>query len=99
MNVEGITLYAQWTASSYNVTFDSNTGSGTMTAQAIDYDDSAALTANTFSKTGYTFDGWNTASDGSGTAYSDTASFTMNVEGITLYAQWTASSYNVTFDL
>jgi len=98
MSVEGDTLYAQWSANSYNVTFNSNTGSGTMSAQAITYDSSATLTTNSFIKTGYTFSGWNTASDGSGTAYNDDASFTMNVEGITLYAQWTANSYNVTFD-
>ena len=82
----------------YNVTFDSNTGSGTMSAQAITYDSSATLTTNTFIKTGYTFSGWNTASDGSGTAYNDDASFTMSVEGITLYAQWQINTYTITFD-
>ena len=82
----------------YNVTFDSNTGSGTMSAQAITYDSSAALTTNTFIKTGYTFSGWNTASDGSGTAYNDGASFTMSVEGDTLYAQWQINTYTITFD-
>ena len=98
MSVEGDTLYAQWLANSYNVTFDSNTGSGTMTAQAITYDSSAALTTNTLTKTGYTFSGWNTESDGSGTAYNDGASFTMSVEGDTLYAQWQINTYTITFD-
>ena len=45
------------------------------------------LTANAFTRTGYRFTGWNTAADGSGTAYDDKARFTPP-EDITLYAQW-----------
>ena len=89
------TLYAQWTINSYTVTFDNNTGSGTMTAQTGS--SAAALTANTFTKTGYTFAGWNTAANGSGTAYADGASYPFTAS-TTLYAQWTANSYMVTFD-
>ena len=54
-------LVAQWTANTYTVTFDSNSGSGTMSAQTMTYDTSANLTANAFTKTGYTFVGWSTA--------------------------------------
>ena len=45
------------------------------------------VSSNTFTKTGYTFTGWNTSSDGSGTSYAngDTYSTASNV---TLYAQW-----------
>lgn len=46
-------------------------------------------------KTGYTFAGWNRASDGSGTLYTGLASFSADV---TLYAQWTINSYSITFD-
>jgi uncharacterized repeat protein (TIGR02543 family) len=53
---------------------------------------SQALTSNGFSRTNYVFAGWNTASDGSGTAYADGASVTdlTTTVGatITLYAQW-----------
>ena len=46
------------------------------------------LNANTFTRTGYTFNGWNTAANGSGTAYADQASFPFTADA-TLYAQWT----------
>lgn len=44
-------------------------------------------------KSGFTFSGWNTAADGSGTAYAATGSvtFTMPSSDVTLYAQWTPS--------
>ena len=57
-----------------------------------EYGTSYTLTANGFSKTGYTFTGWNTSANGSGTSYADQASvsnLTMtNGETVTLYAQW-----------
>ena len=45
------------------------------------------IAANTFSRDGYTFTGWNTQADGKGTAY--TAGETISLsEDTTLYAQW-----------
>ena len=88
METEGATLYAKWSANPYEVTFNANGGEGTMDAQTIYYDASADLTANTFTRTGYTFKGWNTKADGTGTSYADNASYTMTTEGTTLYAQW-----------
>ena len=82
----------QWEPVKYNVEFNSNGGSGTMTNQEFTFDQEQALTENIFTREGYTFNGWNTESDGSGTSYedkeqvtnlSDTADAT-----ITLYAQW-----------
>ena len=90
-----VTLYAQWTALTYTVTFDANGGTGTMAPETGSAP--AALTANTFTRTGYSFAGWNTAADGSGTAYADTASYPFSAS-VTLYAQWTALTYTVTFD-
>ncbi len=47
-------------------------------------------------KTGYSFDVWNTAADGSGTWYAGGDTFTIAEAGVTLYAQWTpASGYPV----
>jgi uncharacterized repeat protein (TIGR02543 family) len=89
------TLYAQWTADYFNVTFLGNgSTSGSMTAE--NDNSSTALTTNTFVKTGYTFSGWNTAANGSGTSYLDGASYAFTA-ALTLYAQWTAAYYNVTF--
>ena len=71
----------------YTVIFNANGGTSTMSNQIATA--STALTTNTFTRTGYTFAGWNTVVDGSGTAYSNGANypFTANT---TLYAQWTA---------
>ena len=65
-----VTLYAQWTINSYTVTFDANGGTGSMSNQSADYNVAANLTANAFTRTGYTFAGWNTAA-AAGTAYAD----------------------------
>ena len=42
-----------------------------MADQAMTYDEAASLASNSYTKTGYTFTGWNTQGDGSGTAYGD----------------------------
>jgi uncharacterized repeat protein (TIGR02543 family) len=81
-----VTLYAQWTALTYTVTFNANGGTGTMTPETGSAP--AALTANAFTRAGYSFAGWTTAANGSGTAYADKASYLFNAS-VTLYAQWT----------
>jgi uncharacterized repeat protein (TIGR02543 family) len=82
-------------AANQTVTFNANGGSGTMSSQAANT--STALTANTFSRTGYSFTGWNTAANGSGTAYADGATYAFSA-GTTLYAQWSGSTYTVTYN-
>ncbi len=47
------------------------------------------------SKEGFTFSGWNTKADGSGTAYAAGATYTMTAENVTLYAQWVAQPQEV----
>ncbi|MCC3403973.1 InlB B-repeat-containing protein, partial [Eubacterium callanderi] len=100
---ETVTLYAQWRANSYTIQFDGNTADGGNTpAQTMTYDAAANLTVNGYTKTGYTFAGWNTQSDGGGTAYSDGQNVVnlTAVEGekVTLYAQWRANNYTIRFD-
>ena len=90
MPAGGLTLYAQWTAAQQTIIYDSNTGLGTMDATIGNTDASVTLSENTFTKAGYTFTGWNTAADGSGTGHADKASVKMPAGGLTLYAQWTA---------
>lgn len=87
------TLYAQWTQNPV-ITFDANGGEGAMGAQAVKPNEATALNANTFTRADYDFAGWNTAVDGSGTAYADQAEITTS-EDITLYAQWTLHKYHV----
>ena len=59
--------------STKTVTFAANGGVGTMSNQSAC--SITNLTTNTFTRTGYTFSGWNTAADGSGTAYSNGANY------------------------
>ena len=55
------------------------------------------VSANTPTRTGYTFNGYNTSSDGtSGTNYASSASITLTSD-VTLYAKWTANTYAVTY--
>ena len=95
-NGGAVTLYAQWTANSYTVKFDGNGAEGTMVDQSFTYDAEQALTANGFTKTGYTFAGWKLGD----TTYEDGATVkNLATEGaLTLTAQWTANSYTVKFD-
>jgi uncharacterized repeat protein (TIGR02543 family) len=96
-----VTLYAQWTVSTYSVTYNgnSNTGGTAPSSQTKTHDVSLTLATNTgdLTRTGYTFAGWNTAADGLGTPYASGASCTTNA-ALALYASWTANSYTVTFD-
>ncbi len=48
----------------------------------------AKLWKNVLTRAGYTFTGWNTKADGTGTSYADQASFNFDADFITLYAQW-----------
>ena len=84
-----ITLYANW-ADAVTVTYNANDGTGTMDAQTVKKGTEVTISANTFTREGYTFTGWNTVADGTGTPYADKAKVALT-ENITLYAQWTCA--------
>ena len=70
------------------ITFNANGGSGTVPSAISTYVGVAnTIPSNSLTHTGYTFNGWNTASDGSGTAYA-TGSTITPTGNVTLYAQW-----------
>lgn len=81
------TLHAQWSPLARTATFDANGGLGSMTAQSSG--SAAALTANTFSRNGHYFDGWNTLANGGGTDIANSANYDF-VSNVTLYAKWRA---------
>lgn len=90
------TLYAIWTANAYTVAFDGNGAMGGATASlSCTYDVAFTMQGCGFTKDGgYAFTGWNTAADGSGTAYAAGANC-LNLSAtqgatVTLYAQWAA---------
>jgi uncharacterized repeat protein (TIGR02543 family) len=88
----------------YTVTYNGNTSTGgVVPTDANHYEQSVSVTvlANSGSlvKTGYTFNGWNTAANGSGGANQAAgSSFIMGTANVTLYAQWTINTYTVAFD-
>lgn len=97
---EDITLYAHWTAKTFTVSFDTNQGSGSSTPTSVSpihvtYDFSYGGLPVT-SRTGYTFNGWYTASSG-GNKVTEKTKVTLTADQ-TLYAQWTANTYTVTFN-
>ena len=87
-----ITLYAKWAINTYEIAFDANGGTGTMANKQMTYGTASNLTANSFTRSGYTFKNWNTEADGSGTTYTNSQSVnnltTENGATVTLYAQW-----------
>ena len=77
----------------YKIKFNSNGGTGTMADQNFVYGTAQNLTSNTFTRTNYVFDSWNTEPDGSGDSYANGAEVNnltlTDGDEITLYAQWT----------
>ena len=98
------TITATATGNTYYVKYNKNDNlaTGTMANSTHIYGTAKALTANAFKKTGYSFNGWNTKADGSGTNYADKASVnklttTANAT-FNLYAKWTANIYTVAYN-
>ncbi len=94
-----ITLYAKWDPV-YTVTFNANGGSGSASVSSVTQTSNGGnvtlASSGTLSYSGYVFDGWNTQSDGNGTDYSQSSTYTP-VVNITLYAVW-LEVFTVTFD-
>ena len=79
----------------YTVTYNSNgasSGSAPDDSAAYRNGDTVTVLSNTGSlaRSGYTFAGWNTASNGSGTQRAIGSTFTMGSANVTLYAEWAA---------
>ena len=93
-----VTLYAQWKATTYKITFNSNKPSkavtqmtGTMEVQILTYDKWENLYENKYKLKGWTFNKWNLKADGSSeTSYKDKERVRNICDGkdTTLYAQW-----------
>lgn len=92
------TYWAKWTADKHTVKFNSNGGDGgqTMADQTFTYDAAQTLKANVFTKTGYTFTGWNTQANGEGTPYTNQQSISDLTSDIELFAQWEIGKFQYT---
>lgn len=100
-----ITLTAKWTPWTAKISYDSNNYSagGSMSSETVTYATAAKLSKNAYYLVGYEFTGWNTKSDGTGTAYTDEADYTwtgtQKNERVTLYAQWKALQTKLTVSI
>jgi uncharacterized repeat protein (TIGR02543 family) len=81
------------------VTFHKNDGGSTTSTQIVKGGVATALTANAWSRTGYSFNGWNTNADGkSGANYADGANITASAN-VDLYAKWQEKTkYTITLN-
>jgi uncharacterized repeat protein (TIGR02543 family) len=83
-----VDLYAQWKpVPQVTVTYYPNGGTGSNVIDFVNVGSAYTIKQNTFSKDGYTFEGWNTRADGMGTGYAPGNSITISV-AVELYAQW-----------
>ena len=90
-----------YTPITYTVTYNTNGGEGDMAVDTFTYDVAGILSPNTFTRTGYTFNGWAITADGE-KVYNDEAEVLnwANTQGtnIDLYALWTPITYTVTYN-
>ena len=87
----------------YTITYDGNghTGGTVPVDPSSPYEYGATVTVldkGDLVRTGYTFAGWDTAADGSGTDHAVGSTFTMGAADVTLYAKWATNTYTVTFN-
>jgi uncharacterized repeat protein (TIGR02543 family) len=107
-----LTLYAKWNPINYTVTYNStnvvggstiNSSSGTVPSDSTNYNigQNVSIKSNSGSlaRTGYTFAGWVTAADGTGTALNSGQTIEMGSQSINLYPKWTANTYTFTYNL
>jgi uncharacterized repeat protein (TIGR02543 family) len=81
----------------YSVVFSDNGSTGGSAPSAGSFTTggtafSVPANTGTLVKTGYTFNGWNTAANGSGTAYAAGSSTYSSAASVTLHAQWTVNA-------
>jgi uncharacterized repeat protein (TIGR02543 family) len=94
VNSDNITLYAKWTLTTYTLTFNAQGGAVSPTNKTVNCGD-AAGTLPTPTRNCYTFGGWWTGINGTGSQY---VSSTVPNSNITLYAKWTINTYTLTFN-
>lgn len=96
------TLYACWAGVAQTLTYHGNGATGGNTAaQSGKTGDELTTNANGFTRDGYTFVRWDTAKDGSGTAYGEgkngVSRYTMKPAGNDLYAIWKANPATIQY--
>ena len=102
---DDLELFAQWNTISYNVAYNANGGTGTMTGHTnVEFDATENLRTNEFALTGYSWNGWTYTDDGGieRTLAANVTTFRnlTAVAGklVTLYAVWAENSYTLFYD-
>ena len=105
---QNTTMTAQAKANTYTISYNANGGSGTMASTTATYGSTTTIYANTFTKTGYSFAGWTTNSDGSDDGYGWTnwsgiwkyvnGQYGISGGKLVLYARWSANTYTIKYD-
>lgn len=93
-------LYAKYEAKAFTITFDANGGVGAQYTQSFAFGESKPLTANQFTREGWSFVGWATEKDSGEIVYEDqqyTSFDSADSKDITLYAVWTQTKYTVNY--
>ena len=94
-------IYANWTANKYNITFNKDGGSGGASSTTATYN-STVPEIDVPSRTGYKFQGYYTSTNGKGTRYYDENGDGLVVYqtagNITLYAHWKPIEYKVQYN-
>ena len=96
-------VYAKWSANAYTITLDDQSGSGGSGTVSATYD-AALASVDVPEYYGYTFGGYYTGTNGSGTLYYNadgtSAVAKWNIDSdTTMYAKWTATQYTITLNL
>lgn len=89
-------IYWYPTLPTYAVSYNANGGSGAPAAQTKTWGTTLKLSSTVPTRTGYTFGGWNTKADGTGTTYQKGGNYTANAK-VTLYAKWTIITYPISY--
>ncbi len=102
-------IFGVWTTGTYTVVYDANGGTGSMSSQSFNHthtssDGTYKLNKNTFTRDGYTFEGWSESTSAAEVTYSDGYIISVGSDPLTtggiirLYAVWKAKIIHITLD-
>ena len=98
---QSLNLYAQWKADKAALHYDAN--ANTATGDTPDSegvtDGTITVSKNGYANVGYTFTGWNTKPDGTGSTIQPGDAVKLPAGGMTVYAQWETVEYPLVYDL
>ena len=98
---EGTYASVYYETNELNVMYEGNGNTGGSTdGSTVKYGGTVTIAGNGFTKTGHSFNGWNTSADGTGTSYPAGSTFvskpSAHGDTLKLFAQWKADRWSVT---